>query len=559
MSISKINISNTEHQVVGSPRYAICDTAAGTVAKVAALGDNSSTFTLESGARICVKFINANSAASPTLNVASTGAKAIYWHGAAITSSQYWQAGAVLDFVYNDTQWDLVGVAKDNNTTYSNATTSAAGLMSKDDKSKLDNLGTLVGSTSVSTQISNYAAPKSHTHNYYVKGTQTATTNAFTGVLNEVSDLYEGLTINYWLPYAGNNSAATLNLTLADGSTTGALPVYYSGLNRFTTHVGVNNVMTLIYQTVTISGKSYPGWWLTKTYDSNTISQLRYDNTKVIAGTNGIYGLSLIALDSNNQWQGFVKSRSTGTTKTINTEAKFRLPINILYYGTGNDATSGKAVSNTYALYTAYPSIDLRYSHNYTTTFTVNTPVYLEGTIDSNGYFSVTSTCITQTLTTGKYYIFLGTSGSSTAYQLALHTDHPIYYYDGTNLVDYTRKLYGNTLSVSGKTVALKNGLGETLSSITTQDTTYSAATIGAAGLMSAADKTKLDGIATGANKITVDSALSTSSTNPVQNKLVTTELDSLKSLVADMVAITNAQIDAICGASILNASEVQV
>ena len=45
------------------------------------------------------------------------------------------------------------------------------------------------------------------------------------------------------------------------------------------------------------------------------------------------------------------------------------------------------------------------------------------------------------------------------------------------------------------------------------------------AGLMSASDKTKLDGIDTGANKTIVDSALSSSSTNPVQNKVVNTAL----------------------------------
>ena len=56
-------------------------------------------------------------------------------------------------------------------------------------------------------------------------------------------------------------------------------------------------------------------------------------------------------------------------------------------------------------------------------------------------------------------------------------------------------------------------------------DTTYSAATTSASGLMSAADKTKLDGIATGANKTTVDTALSSTSTNPVQNKVINTAL----------------------------------
>lgn len=52
-----------------------------------------------------------------------------------------------------------------------------------------------------------------------------------------------------------------------------------------------------------------------------------------------------------------------------------------------------------------------------------------------------------------------------------------------------------------------------------------SAATQSANGLMSAADKKKLDGIATGATKITVDSALSSSSTNPVQNKVINSAL----------------------------------
>lgn len=51
-------------------------------------------------------------------------------------------------------------------------------------------------------------------------------------------------------------------------------------------------------------------------------------------------------------------------------------------------------------------------------------------------------------------------------------------------------------------------------------------ATTGAAGLMSAADKAKLDGIDAGANKTTVDAALDAASENPVQNKAVKEALD---------------------------------
>ena len=47
-------------------------------------------------------------------------------------------------------------------------------------------------------------------------------------------------------------------------------------------------------------------------------------------------------------------------------------------------------------------------------------------------------------------------------------------------------------------------------------------------------EKNKLAGIAEGANKTIVDSALSASSTNPVQNKVINTEIGNLKSLVGD-------------------------
>ena len=60
----------------------------------------------------------------------------------------------------------------------------------------------------------------------------------------------------------------------------------------------------------------------------------------------------------------------------------------------------------------------------------------------------------------------------------------------------------------------------------TPENTTYKEATTSTAGLMSATDKTKLDGIETGANKTTVDTALSTSSTNPVRNSVVTNALN---------------------------------
>lgn len=60
--------------------------------------------------------------------------------------------------------------------------------------------------------------------------------------------------------------------------------------------------------------------------------------------------------------------------------------------------------------------------------------------------------------------------------------------------------------------------------SIMAEDT-IPAADASYAGVMTAAMFTKLNGIATGANKTTVDSALSSTSTNPVQNKAIYAEL----------------------------------
>ena len=61
---------------------------------------------------------------------------------------------------------------------------------------------------------------------------------------------------------------------------------------------------------------------------------------------------------------------------------------------------------------------------------------------------------------------------------------------------------YIKGLSVSGRTITYTKGDGST-GTITTQDTntTYGVATTSANGLMSSADKSKLDGIAAGANK----------------------------------------------------------
>lgn len=74
-------------------------------------------------------------------------------------------------------------------------------------------------------------------------------------------------------------------------------------------------------------------------------------------------------------------------------------------------------------------------------------------------------------------------------------------------------------------------------------------ATTSADGLMSASDKKKLNGIADGATKVTVDTALSSTSTNPVQNKIVNSAISNLKTLVGDTAVATQIS-NAIAGKS---------
>ena len=84
----------------GQMLYATCGTGASTIAKVATLA--AGTLTLKAGVTVAVRFTYANTASSPTLNVAGTGAKAIYTQGVRYA---YWAAGATVVFTYDGANW----------------------------------------------------------------------------------------------------------------------------------------------------------------------------------------------------------------------------------------------------------------------------------------------------------------------------------------------------------------------------------------------------------------------------------------------------------------------
>lgn len=98
-------VSKTETKLAGM--YATSSTAAGTAAKVATIVPALSNYELAKGAMVTVKFTAANTAASPTLNLNGTGAKAIkMYSGGDLTADEYkWKAGSTFTFTYNGTNW----------------------------------------------------------------------------------------------------------------------------------------------------------------------------------------------------------------------------------------------------------------------------------------------------------------------------------------------------------------------------------------------------------------------------------------------------------------------
>lgn len=89
---------------------------------------------------------------------------------------------------------------------------------------------------------------------------------------------------------------------------------------------------------------------------------------------------------------------------------------------------------------------------------------------------------------------------------------------------------------------ALSNELNTAIDGKADSDHTHSAASTSAAGFMTAAMVTKLNGIATGATKVSVDASLSTTSTNPVQNKVIATNINALNTFMNTTVPNTYAK-----------------
>ena len=234
-----------------------------------------------------------------------------------------------------------------------------------------------------------------------IVGTQTASTGAWTGVAS-FSSLQDGQQIVYWLPYAGSGSA-TLNLTLANGTTTGAKNCYYSGATRLSTHYAAGNAIHLTYRVnANVNGTSYTGWWADANYDSNYYDRIRFNN--VIKAKTAISASRLIVGDSGGYFH-------------LAAESVFDVDKPILWAAS---AISAGATATTN--YLSYPSCTLRN----TWTATQYETLYLAGTLVGS-IFTVGSGNWLTTNPTDESLTYISLGYMYSTYQMYFYPEHPMY------------------------------------------------------------------------------------------------------------------------------------
>ncbi len=200
--------------------YGTCSTAASTAAKVVAL----SGFALVTGSRITVRFTVTNTAASPTLNVNSTGAKAIRYRNSAI-SAGYLAANRTYEFVYDGSYWQLVGDI-DTDSKLSIATQAEAEAGTNNTKA--------MSALRVKQSIDTFAMPVGSV--YVQFSGQSAPADLFGGTWSNISSTYAGRFFR-----AEGESAASFG-----GKQSGGLPGIYgrSSALRYSGQDNLHDVIT---------------------------------------------------------------------------------------------------------------------------------------------------------------------------------------------------------------------------------------------------------------------------------------------------------------------------
>lgn len=274
---------------------------------------------------------------------------------------------------------------------------------------------------------------------YTVIGTQTAATGAWTGVL-DLPALYAGLTIMYYLPWAGSGNA-TLNLTLSDGTTTGAKNCYYSA-SRLTTHYGKGCNIVMTYWpagSIKIDG--------TATTDDRWIANANYNTDSDANAMHIRYYNNVLAKEALTAEKVIVGD--TDGYRVAASGITFNTSFPILW----TTAAVAKNASN-YA--NMYEQIYDRNIANVKSGFSsaANKAIYLIVTISGN-IATIDSNILTDTLPStddGKVYIRLGKLGANStgSNYFLFEPVHPKFWYKNGAVREYIT----DSATVTGHTVA---------------------------------------------------------------------------------------------------------
>lgn len=442
--------------------YATCSTAAGTAAKVATITPGSN-FSLETGARVSVKFDAANSVSSPTLNINQSGAKTIRFRGAALTSSLfYWAAGSVVDFVYDGTYWNMTGSPHnyDSNTTYtfngavstikdSNLTASRALVSDTNGKVAVSavtstELGYLDGVTSnIQTQL-NSKLPTSGgnvTGHIYLTGASGNSSTANT------SQLVFGTSSDNHVAISSNNNAIVINPTTS--STTNQIVLYLDSPSVFPSGIQANvtgnaSTATNVAWSGVTSKPSY--------YDAKAITSISRSGTTFTAtyldGTTATFSQqdnNTNTAHSHTAGNGISLSGSGGTsgTTTISLAAS-----GVTASSYGPSANASPAHSGTFSV--PYITVDTYGRITSASTKTITLPA--SGNTDTK----VTQAAAITATTSANYPVMLGYSTATTAVTNTLNKSAKLLFNTGTGAltVGSGSSAGSGTLTVDGDIIA---------------------------------------------------------------------------------------------------------
>lgn len=297
----------------------------------------------------------------------------------------------------------------------------------------------------------------------------TSTSTAFTATVPGITELKDGVIMLLKNGVVTSASGFTIDI-----NGLGAKPVYsnMAAATRETTLFNINYTLLFIYDEDRVSGGcwiNYRGYYS----DSNSVGyQLRTNSTVMtVTDTARYYKLYFTSADGK-QW---VPASVNSTNNATSARPVNQRPIDpfgrIVYTSASTSYAAGANLAAT-TIWAQYAFV-LGYSFNRTgaaLVLTTKTPVYIKCAPQTDGSAIIDAdTPYVQALPStadGKIYIFLGIAYDET--HVELYVEHPIYWHDGTGIRRWT-------------------------------------------------------GSATAA--IDIDTALSTTSENPVQNKVITNAL----------------------------------